>query len=134
VSARAWVAHFAVVLLQPIVFGACRAFTAILALLRVCRSPLCVCRALLCECRTLQPTATHCTHCNTLHHIATHCTTLQHTAPHCNTLHDIRVVLLQPIAFGVSFLHSQISIDDQVLLVALPRSVEKQTNQIEIGA
>jgi len=36
-------------------------------------------------CHSLQHAATHCTHCNTLHHTAPHCTTLHHTASHCNT-------------------------------------------------
>ena len=35
-------------------------------------------------------------------------------------------------AFGVSFLHSQISIDDQVLLVALPRSVESKLIKLRL--
>jgi len=43
---------------------------------------------------------------------------------------------VQPIAFGECFLHSQISIDDLVLRVSLPRSVEKRprrfTLEIEI--
>ena len=66
---------------------------------------------------TLQHTSTHC---NTLQHTATHCNTLQHTATHCNTCHifnhnAFREIEVQPIAFGVSFLHSQTSIDDLVL-------------------
>ena len=40
---------------------------------------------------------------------------------------------IQPIVFGVSFVQSQISIDDLVLLVSVAKLHEKETNEIEIG-
>jgi len=40
---------------------------------------------------------------------------------------------LQPIAFGVSFLHSQISIDDPVLQISFTTFRWKETKEIEIG-
>ena len=96
----------------------------------------------------------------TLRHTATHCNTLQHTATHCNTLwtHTFRVIharfmtlwiitsrmcvwfneswliessLVQPIAFGVSFLQSRNSINYLVLYVSFAAFRWKETYESE---
>ena len=40
--------------------------------------------------------------------------------------------IVQPIASGVSFLHSQISIDDRVLRSLLSHSVEKKPRRLRM--
>ena len=44
-----------------------------------------------------------------------------------------RHMLVQHIAFGMSFFHSQISIDDLVLLVSFTTFRSKEIKEIEIG-
>ena len=45
----------------------------------------------------------------------------------------VRVKIVQPIAFRVSFLQSQISIDDLVLYVSFATVIGNESNAIELG-
>ena len=58
------------------------------------------------------------------------------SASYLNESHHVRSThssLVQPIAFGVSFLESQLSIDDLVLSVSFTTLRWTETNEIEIG-
>jgi len=51
-----------------------------------------------------------------------------------NRKHNAKLqIMRQHIAFGVSFLQSQISIDDLVLLVSFAAFRWRETNEIQIG-